>query len=113
MIFDEVNEVAGERRHLAFLSGVEQEMDQTLVLGLDEPAALFLVEFVSNPSLDRHFFLTDRSELVLADVVLLDLGLLLVRQVAAHGGVEPVLVLTVQLILEGVFPVLLFGQQFH
>ena len=97
-------------RHLVGLARVKQEVHETFVFGLDDTALLALIQPVLHRVLDRDLFLADGRELLLADVILLGLGLLLVLKIARDSAIDPVFEVTVQLILERVLPMLLLGK---
>lgn len=88
-------------------------MDDAPLFALDHPEFFLLLNFKLNLALDGLLGLGDDGQLVVANLIVLGAGLLLVGQVVLDGGDEPLLEVDVELVLEGVPPVVLVGQEFH
>jgi hypothetical protein len=104
---------ARERTDLRWQASGEQEVDDPLVLGLDRPRLLSLLEAEAHCGLDGVLLSADTCQLLRADAVLEDLRLLLVGEVLRNLVVHPILEVHVELILEGVPPVVLVRQLLH
>lgn len=88
-------------------------MHYSLVLGLYCSRLLSLLEAEADSSLDWVLLGADARELLCANSILENLRLLLVGQVLRNLIVHPVLQVHVQLILEGVPPMILVRQLLH
>ena len=104
---------ARERTDLRWQASGEEEVHHSLVLGLYCSGLLSLLETEADSSLDGVLLGADARELLGANPVLENLRLLLVGQVLRNLIVHPVLQVHVQLILEGVPPMILVRQLLH
>lgn len=88
-------------------------MHSSLVLGLNLPRLLFGLQVEPHSPLDGVLLSANLVKLLGADTVLEGARLLLVVEVLRDGVVHPVLEIHVQLVLEGVSPVVLVSQELH
>lgn len=92
---------------------IEEEVDHPLVKGFDCSRFRSLVDRILNGPLDRIFLLADFHKLVCANTIFEICGMSLVNEIISDRVVHPVFEIDVELIFEGIPPVLFVGQMLH
>ena len=94
-------------------SWIEKEMDDPLVNGFDCSRFRSLVDRILNGPLDRIFLFTNLHKLICTDTVLEICRMSLIDEIVGDRIVHPVLEVDIQLVFEGIPPMLFISQMLH